>query len=365
MRWFVFITLICINFFIWFKIDMLSLLSGRGDFWDAKNYLQTISDIKKGQSPYEISYMQTLGPPLVILPYVPISFFPEKVALTLFTVISVVAGYLSCFLLARKYWSGNLIQEKTLILGGVLYSAFPTRFNFITGQWGLVNVLLLTVLLTATSKKVSGVMIGLLIVLKTNFAFVLLGLRSKKIIAWALFTLASFLIISMPLFKPTHYLEYRERFAGVMWQSDNIIDVAYYSQSLKTTLSRLGLVEYSVTLWIGVAVLAGLYCSWSKNFWAAAIFSLVLSPVAWQHYYVILFPFLVMSFSFIKNKPKWLLVWLASLCLWWLEFPWLHQQSVTIWSGLLASHYVFSALFLCAVIIYEHHQNKKFAIVEL
>lgn len=337
------------------------MLGGHGDFWDAKNYLRTIVDLKKGTSPYTLSYMQTLGPPLVIVPYVPLSVFPEQMGLAIFTIASIGAGYASCWLLVKKCWTGDFKIEKVLLLGLLLFSAFPTRFNFITGQWGLLSVLLLTVFITTQSPKTRGMLLGLLIVLKTFFGFSLLSVaaknKSRKIIWWALIMVASIFLICLPLLKFSYYREYRERFAGVMWQPDRIVDVAYYNQSLKTTFSRWGLVNYSVPLWVGVSLVAALYCLWSGNILVAIVFSLVLSPVAWQHYYVILFPLLVVTFSKVRRSKKWLAIWLVSVFLWWVELPWLHQQSVGWWTGLLASHYLISALLLSSILVYNYHHE--------
>src|SRR3989344_3201958 len=86
--------------FVLFKIDFGGLLVSSKSLLDFDSYYVLSKDILTGANPYTVSdQMQTLGPPLVILPYLPFSNLPINAGRVLFTAANVLAVFVTCYLL--------------------------------------------------------------------------------------------------------------------------------------------------------------------------------------------------------------------------------------------------------------------------
>jgi hypothetical protein len=341
--------LIKLNFFT-------PLLSGKTPLYDFDYYYRLSSEIKAGINPYTVPYLQTLGPPLVILYFLPFSYLPLSLARGVFTSLALVSGYLACYLLAKKYFSKQKASA-FLILASLFFSSFPTRLSIELGQSILPIVFLLTVVLITKSPFIQGFFLAVASGIKTFLLITLLSFIRKKreTFIWTLVVLTSLFLVSLSLVSPEWYRFYLQKKLPGLLANGSIIGLDYYNQSIRSTLHRLFLDGFYLPLYLSAAVLSSGYLIAFGNFEAAIILAVLLSPISWQHYFALLFPVLVVVFSRISRSFTNLIIFSFALFLWWIEFPWLHHASHTFLKGFLASHYFLSGM----LIIFLIFTNRK------
>ncbi len=343
------LVLFLLHLFLLLRVRLLkALFFGSIKFLDFDNYYWSLKDILAGQHPYQLPYMQTLGPPLVYVFFLPFVWLPLNLARSLITGLNLFGAYFSSYLLAKKF----VKKEKlimTLILSLMLLSSFTARFNLLMGQPNLIITLSLTIFLLTKKSYLQGLSLALVAVIKTYLGFIagsLVRFKRKSFLWFVIFF--SFLFCSaLLIIKPNFYTDYfQESFLNIAFKPTSLKNLDYYNQSLKSTLSRLGMEQtyfyfYSVSL-----ILGGIYLVFSGNQLAAIPLSLLLSPVCWQHYFVILFPVIIKLFYdlWMKKDLKGLILWSIAFFFWWIERPWLHSGQMNFLNGLLASHYFLSSL---------------------
>lgn len=156
------------------------LLMGQIPLMDFDIYYRTAKDVMAGQHPMELPYMQTGGPPSVILPFVLISIFPLAVARGLMFGSSIIALILAARVMARKYF-GDRILIATCLMATMGLVAFPTRFNLGQGQPNLWLMLLVGWLISDSGKR--WWIAALLAVIKTNYLVIFASFPFKKIVS--------------------------------------------------------------------------------------------------------------------------------------------------------------------------------------
>jgi hypothetical protein len=344
-------TLIIINLIVFYKLISIAQIFG-GDIYpiDFTGYYKLATDSMSGINPYSVTSMQTLGPPLVIIPYIPFAFLPVVLSAKLFVLINLFSGYVMCFILARKYYSKNKINV-FLLCSFLLYISFLPRFGLLLGQPMLLLVLVLTLVMVTENKYFKGVGVGLLTVGKSYLAllYVYLLKRDRKAFFIAIVTVVVTLGISLFVFKPEWYQGYV--FDELPQTVSNIrtgSGLNYYNQSLASSLSRMGLTPLFVPLYIVLAIIGVYLIYFLGSIELAVMFSILLSPIAWQHYYVLLFPLYVKIFKNIKDI-KTLVVFVISFVLWMSNFPFLHYEERSLIYSLLASHDLMALVMLMIV----------------
>lgn len=349
-RYLLILLLIIGHIFIFYKVKLLDLLSGQTPMLDFDAYWHLAKAILSGQHPYQVETMQTAGPPLVILPFIPFGLLPIEWGRTIITLLNLSAASYTCYLLGKKIFS-NFWLLASSFLSLTLWLSFPARFSLSLGQPNLIIILLITITLINQSNKIKGFTLSLLIVLKSFFAFTIFSLfkKNKKSIILNLVITGLIFTFSLQLIKPVYYQDFiSQRLTNTMLTSQQIKDVDYYNQSIKTTMSRFGLVEYYSITYLAIVILSIVYLIKTGNLKSGIIISVLLSPLIWQHYFVYLFPiFILVGSDLIKNK-KWNFfgLWLLSFALYFPEFSWLQNQPTTLLNSLVASHYLWSAILL-------------------
>ena len=344
-------TLIVVNWIVFIKLISVAQIFG-GDIYpiDFTAYYKLVSASVYGINPYSVTSMQTLGPPLVIIPYIPFAFLPMVLSAKLFMLINIISGYVMCFILARRYYFKNKINV-FLLCSFLLFVSFLPRFGLLLGQPMLLLALVLALVMVTKNKYLMGVGVAFLTVGKSYLAllYIYLFKKDKKAFYIAIATLAITLSISLFVFKPEWYKEYVfNELPKIVNGVKTDLGLDYYNQSLASSLSKVGLHPLFVPLYIVLAVL-GVYLVYSLgSIELAVMFSILLSPIAWQHYYVLLFPLYVKIFKDIKSI-KMLAVFIVSFALWVPNFSFLHFQERSFIYGLLASHDLIALLLLMFV----------------
>ncbi len=348
---------------IFWKLDLFSFLLGRVQLWDFDVYHQTAVDVRAGAHPYKLSYMQTAGPPLVILPYIPFSFLPLTVARGLIILLSLVSIFGTSWLLARKVLPKYPLIF-ALILNFIFLLLFQPRFNFILGQPNLIIMFLITVLLTqkqlvagagssgredTLQKMFIGILFAIISILKTHYVVAWLALlkHSRNTIAFGAVALLTAATIGFFIIKPIYYQDYlTSRLSSHVAQSLVISDVSYYNQSLRATLARVYLADTYAVVSLIILVGAGWYVFKSSDMAAGFLLALLISPVVWQHYMVISYPIIFLTtLSYLQHKKFPLHLGFAAVLL-LSHLPWLHEKLLSLPLGILASHYYLGLVLL-------------------
>ena len=350
-------TLLLLNIFLLSKLDFfIPYFSGNHSLLDFDAYYYLSLAVRKGINPYLVSTMTTLGPPFVILPFVPFSYLDIVDARVLFSVTSIICGFLSVYLLNKKFFKGSLATF--LIFFGVLFSSFPARFTLGQGQPNLIIMFFITLLIISKSNSVKSLLLVFLYFFKTFFLYMAVilfrGCKSMVIVSLVVATIIG--TISLFIIKPEWLVYYFTNLNSSFLQSNIVVGLDYYNQSIYATLARLDLIN----LWLILLALIvfTFYMMIKGNLLSAVIASIIISPVAWQHYFVILFPiFIIVLKKTNLFNFKYLLLFLLSLFFWWAEFPILHFADKNLATSLLASHY-----FLSAVILLTINQSSKLSV---
>ncbi len=360
-RW-IFVTffswiIICVVFY---KLNLGALLIGQQPLPDFDTYYQIAHDVASGQSPYALPYMQTAGPPLVIAPFFLLSWLPLNYARAIFTFVNLFSGIYACFLLVRylkiaRFFVGGVTLFALLLL------TFPVRFSLFMGQPGLLLMLLVTIYLTTNNPIYLTYAVGLLTIIKTHFILLLISLWPKNRMAFllSLVSIISALIIFFPVLKPRYYREFVMKKAINYAVSAQGIPNAtdYYNQSLRSTLIRLGVGEWYLFFYpaISIPIIWWLIKTGDKR--AGVLSAFILSPIIWQHYFVALYPVVLLTIWPAQRRPKIFALGTLALILMTIDLAFLHRQNLNLLSGILASHY-FGGVLILWLLVTIHRKTK-------
>jgi hypothetical protein len=219
-----------------------------------------------------------------------------------------------------------------------------------------VATFFLTLFLVSDKSWVKGGGLALATIIKTFLGIAALSFikKGRRALIWFLVILLITTFFSFPIIKPSYYFDFlKERAVGTFFSPTAPQNLDYYNQSVKSTIFRLGGCEVYSWLYPILLILGGFYLISSGNLLAGVVLSVVLSPICWQYYFVMLFPITVILFKKIFSQP-WLLMLLGvSYVLLWVEFSWLHKMPINLIDGILASHYFLGAIILLILTIWE------------
>lgn len=321
-------------------MNIFSLLSGSVPMLDFDIYFQTAKDVFGGAHPLKLPYMQTGGPPSVILPFLMLTWMPLAYARSVMTLLSLMSVFASGWVLVSKYFVNKKIFVWTIFVL-LFFLAFPTRFNLGQGQPNLILMWMVCLLLFG-DKKAASCWIALMMLLKTNYALLLFARTGKNlIISFSIFV--CFLILGFVVVKPEYYADYINQRALNTFVSSGDGGFDYYNQSLRSTLSKIGLsAEYQMVYLLSL-VGGVLYLIKTKDLMGGVILSLLLSPILWQHYVVVAYP-VVVGLVLEKNAKivKILAIIGGMMLVFNLDF--LHSVNQNLANGLLASHFFFGLM---------------------
>lgn len=340
--------LVLLHCLLFWKINLFNFLLGKMPLWDFDVYYQTAADVRNGAHPYQLKYMQTAGPPLVIAPFLPFTFLPLPVARTTILLISLAAVLGTSILLAKKIFP-KAPMLFALLLNLFLLTTFQPRFNFILGQPNLIIMLLITLVLTTTSRGNTGLLFASITLIKTHYAVAWIALLKKSFKSITIGVVAVIVIglVTLPIIKPIFYFDYLStRLSKHIAEPLIIHDVGYYNQSLRATLARLSIGESFGVISVVLLLSGGWYVFKSGDQASGFLLSLLVSPIVWQHYIVITYPIIFLTLLAYAKRKKlpWHIVVAAVLL--FAHIPWLHEKGVSFWLGILASHYYLGVVLL-------------------
>jgi len=358
----IFFLLIC-HFFILVKTNILHAgLSGSVKFLDFDNYFWMSKAVLKGKHPYQQNpaFTQTLGPPLVIFFYIPFTVFPIKTARRLITFGNLFSLYLCCWLISKYFFKKEDRLTKiliTLFISFVFLTSFPARFSILMGQPLLITTLVVFLSYINENSFLKASFLSSASVIKTFLVFPSLAWINKRKLLFPAFTavFTTITLISFAFIKPQYYLDFStQRLASITLKTETLNNNDYYNQSLKSTLNRFRLRKIYRFLYPLLITASSWYLIKTTDFQKGVVLSLLLAPVCWQHYLVIVFPFIIEKIiediSF--KKPffnRRVLIEFVILGLWWIQIGSLHQSTTSFLFSLLASHYFFSLLLLLLI----------------
>ena len=344
------VTLILLSLLIilFCKIDLYHYLTGVTQLWDFDVYYQTAIDVQRGINPYQLSYMQTAGPPLVIAPFFIFVVFKLETARSLMTLLSLLAVFGTSSLLSKQIFKKDPFIF-SLILTCFFIILFQPRFNLLLGQPNLLLMFAVAYILTHASSYITTILKTLVITFKTHYIFSFLSMarRSHKNLALSVLSLCMVGILTLPVLKIENYRYYlSSRIEKHVAEPLKITDVGYYNQSLRATVARLGIPRSYFLFTIFILLVGGYFTYQTEDFSLGILLSLLISPIVWQHYAVVVYPIIFLTtLSYLRmHKLPWHIL-CASLLL-FAHIPWLHEKSVSLVTGTLASHYYFGFLVL-------------------
>lgn len=348
-----------VNLALLYKLKVWLLISGKEYLWDFDIYYRMAKDVMVGGHPYQVPYMQTAGPPLVIAPFFLFSALPLEISRGVLHFLNLVAMLGSSYLLARKYWPKQIVLA-TLALNAIFFIPFPVRFNFGVGQPNLILMFFSTLALTTNNHTKKGCVLGLMSIIKTNYVITFLTLIKKSHLALvtALITLIIGFLLSLIFIKPQVYIDFvSQRGSSTVLNSGTLRDLDYYNQSMKSTMSRMNLGQWYLPLFLSMVIMSFSYLVISEDLKSGLLLSLLLAPVLWQHYLSVIYP-LVIIIGLSAWRRKWARWWLLlAVVLLCGHLRWLHDMPL-IWPYTwLASHFFFGLVLLLGLQMWLHTSN--------
>jgi len=283
-------------------------------------------------------------PPTSVLATLPFASLPYHQAFVVFNVLSVLALVVTLVLIGRELrWPWRFWYTVPALAAGMLYAFLgELRGQIEQGQWDLVLLLLLVGSWSAWRRQwpaLAGVLLGLATTLKLFPGLLLLPLlfwRQWRAAAWWVATVALVTLLTAGVLG----LEcYRDYVSEVLPQLDSFRS-SRNAVSLRNFWARLfdpasprltpllvsPLLARFLTLASAGLVLAGLIRIWlgarnqgqrDQGYCLTVVAMLLLSPLAWDHYLVLLvLPLACFWHTFPQDRPtRWALTLLTLLLL--------------------------------------------------
>ncbi|PWU23160.1 hypothetical protein C5B42_03905 [Candidatus Cerribacteria bacterium 'Amazon FNV 2010 28 9'] len=341
--------LVLLHLSMWVVLSKhFSFFHSASRFIDFDAYYKLAQDIRMRLDPYTVVDMQTLGPPLMILPFVPFSFLPLHVGSFIFFLLNLAAGYMLCWLLSEAVFPQNWKGVGTLFLSLLFFLFFPTRFGLVLGQVDVFVALLCTLLLVQKQQQL--LIVWLTVILKSLFVFLFipLFLKSKRKVLFTIFNLVC-IACTFLYIRPQWYMSYlRSTFSSTLIANQPIARLDYYNQSIKSTVHRTEIPQlYPWVLLLLVPCF--LFFTSKQSTEGLIIVSLLVSPVVWQHYFTILFPIFVMLWTKVSWRSRIVLLICALSCA--ISVDYFNLAQPTFIRGVFASHGTWALLILVAIIV--------------
>lgn len=323
--------------------------------------------------------------PIIALLFTPFSMFSKSIAVLIMTALGTLANLAACYLAIRLaringwkrlalivffaangplYYNlkmGNTTQYVLLLLLGTIF-CFRAKQNIWAGVLTAIAALI----------KLPFLLFGLYFVFR-KYWHVLIGF----IITLSVVLGTSFLLFGIDL-HITWYSQCIEPYLGKPLAAFNIQSIDGFLARILTTNSlqnwtpievgfSFKLVKYLlVSLILGTAIWIGWKCSrFSDSQSEATEFSIVLclcillSPISWTHYYLVLLIPLALYLGNELNMPKGRF-WSGAIIInfIFLSLPIVNFESNSLIVRILASHYFISGTFLMFILLaglYTHH----------
>lgn len=280
-------------------------------------FYQSAYDVVHAINPYEDRTLPTgFGYPVATsILYVPFLIVPRSLAQGLFIVGSAVSVpiivYLCLQLTKRFSWSYFLVFTSLAFL------SFPVKFTLGMGQSNLVAFLLLLLSFFFYKKRMltmSGIFLGLSIVMKPLIAFLLLFFlfnKAWKVIVIAIVVAIGFILPTLFIFGTDIYVYYFTQFVP------HLLNVGgreiYYNQGIMGFVARLtdNLMLRKIVPFISSVFLISFISFFmlknklKENMQFALLLSVLvlIDTLAWQHHFVFLiFPYILIATWMLEKR---------------------------------------------------------------
>jgi hypothetical protein len=263
----------------------------------------------------------TYGPPLVLLPFVPFAFFPEVFASYLVTFLNIFLFILTFYLLWKRV--GSAFGFLFWFLLGLCSYSFPLQLSL--GMGNPIGIVTFGIYAIWTVRLVpvsvffyffsSAVKIFPFIALPVHF----IATRGdgtivldKKFITTTIIYIIGISVLGMTLLPSGVWSAYRVFSHTKYIELSHELNPNTYNQSFSSTLARftIAMPSFSPGYWLFVTTLLavlvyGMYYTLRKGFteryrfnisFALIVFSLLVHPFPWQHYFAVFLPLTLVLF---------------------------------------------------------------------
>jgi len=342
---------------------------------DFSVYMDGTKAALSGENPYKLKFFDRFNyPPAAALFFIPLSKLPIQLSEWIFTTVSVISLWLTVsWTLKILDWEPT--RPVKWLIFALSWRIFPVKLTLALGQ---INIIILMLIVGSfyfceglafrrkarPFKALSGVLLGLAIVLKLTPAPILIYflLRKKwKVIKWsaatmAVLTTAGGLIFGWDLTK-NYFLSVLPGLMGEVTRET--VNASYMNQSVTALLARVGIFGASSTFirlifsgglllfiiikWIFFTKIAKVHEKHENFlfFWGLAAISILFLPVfVWQHHYVFLLPAWIVLLNIAAGSRRlfdWIVV-IISYCL--LNFYFQDANWLSGKNSLMISHFL-------------------------
>lgn len=308
---------------------------------------------------------QLLQPPITLVFYIPLSLIFYRYAQAIFILLS-FASIVGTALISLKITFDKIPWHYFLLVLFLALTAFPTKYTLGMGQ---VNTISLFILLSGfyfylrRSYKIAGILLGLSIISKPIFGFLLLFFlleHERRVILYILGTLIGGFLLSILVSNIALYQYWIEKvFPPLLGMGGREV---YYNQGISGFISRLTqnpTIRGLATILISILVVgSSSFLAFKKNnkqllFSLFLISLLLVDSLSWQHHFVwLIFPFVVLCRYALTIKKIWLWILLGVAYLlvsWNFKNPSLYLGFPKI---LLLSNQFYGAVILWGINVY-------------
>lgn len=359
---------IIVVFFL-LSITILARVFFVGNYLDFNSFYFATKVYFSGGNPYgqlsgaSVGFLYAPTPFLFFSPFI---VFPLKVAELLWTSYSVVLLVVSVILLF-KIAKRDIFSYEFLGILGAVCMMFPVKFTLGMGQVGILNLFLVVLFLyfiSQNKEKLSGIVLSLCLLLK--FFPLLFPVYLIILTKWRIFIISSLVSMIVAIFvflyRPDQMIYFvTKSLPGTLgsWPT------AYYNQALSGMIGRwMGRGEDAQLLKLGVIIFAvtlTLYILWKKrkrikddhllSYVSLLPLSVIIAPLAWQHYFVLVIPtFVTLYFFYKKNKTGIIRYGLLGISYLLVASNIKDTQGVLL---LVQSHVLWGAMVLWGLTLYE------------
>lgn len=274
--------------------------------------------------PLPINFRLNAHPPIAALLHLPIATFDFKQAFTLWNVVNLLLIVIATFSYIRRLKSASkvpfLISQYHEFLLPLVLLSFPVISQVATGQYQGVLLLLLVVFIDSVNCKrffIGGLFFGLLVLLKmfpVLFALpVLLRSNTRTLVTFSVGILCG-VIPSLIFTGIDSYNKFTETSAVnlAIWstQPANQSMLGFLSVFLGGANLRIVYVLLSIIICIYLSLMIAMRrnnMSDTDALELTLVVSLLLSPLCWSHYFILLIPVIFSNFidwNSYDNGPK-------------------------------------------------------------
>jgi hypothetical protein len=280
--------------------------------------------VQKDITEFNVETLPNLNPPFQTLLFLPFGFLSYSVSLYIWSLLSLVCGLISVGLINRYLFK----SQNYFLLALVLLVYFPTWITIKFSQFSLILLLMLCIVwIAARSKKeaLAGILLGVLLNLKVFtgiFLFFFLVKRKWNLLTWYLGSFLTLNVVSLAIFGIDDYVSYINGLRNVYWQA------ASWNASISGFLSRLIGGPENGAIWnlsqfypyfnygilFAIAISLGIIFRrddreededrFDVEFSLSVVMMLLLSPLGWMYYFVILIIPLIVLWRILNRTHK-------------------------------------------------------------